>query len=153
MLDTWEGIKQLKAALWALVCVTCSQFKSPQLLVTIIIVTKRWLWLMLFFLSGQHWLFKLGSESPAGGECHSWHPRLGSALWGAVSTRVGVSFSVFTKKYLILLLKEVITLKWHSTVLFFGFVFCNYYVDSKNNFQVLRKTQNVIALTKSWTAI
>lgn len=24
MLDTWEGIKQLKAALWALVCVTCS---------------------------------------------------------------------------------------------------------------------------------
>lgn len=102
MLDTWEGIKQLKAALWALVSITRSQFMPPQLLVTIILmVTKRWLWLLLlFFFSGQHWLFKLGSESPAGGECHSRHPRTGSALWGAVSTRVSMSFSVFTpKKY------------------------------------------------------
>lgn len=149
MLDTWEGIKLLKAALWALVCVTCSQFKSPQLLVTIIIVTKRWLWLLLFFLSGQHWLFKLGSESPAGGECHSWHPRLGSALWGAVSTRVGMSFSVFYQKISNLIFKG----GDYLNVAFNCFVFCKYYVDSKDNFQVLRKTQNVIALTKSWTAI
>lgn len=91
MLDTWEGIKQLKAALWALVSI------SVHLSCSSLIVTKRWIWLLMlllllfFFLSGQHWLFKLGSESPAGGERHSWHPRVGSALRGAVSTRVSSS--------------------------------------------------------------
>lgn len=56
--------------------------------------------LVLFFLPGQHWLFKLGSESPAGGERHSWHPGVGAALWGAVSTRVSSSsgsFSIFNR--------------------------------------------------------
>lgn len=48
-----------------------------------------------FVFSGQHWLFKLGSESPAGGERHSWYPCIGSALWGAVSARVSFSFFVF----------------------------------------------------------
>lgn len=48
-----------------------------------------------FVFSGQHWLFKLGSESPAGGERHSWYPCIGSALWGAVSARVSFSLFVF----------------------------------------------------------
>lgn len=66
MLDTWEGIKQLKAALWALVSNTVCY---P---VIIIIATKRWLLIVfVVFHAGQHWLVKLGSESPAGGECHS----------------------------------------------------------------------------------
>lgn len=98
MLDTWEGIKQLKAALWALVCITCCQFMSPQLLCRCDNSYKD-MALMVFvvFFAGQHWLFKLGSESPAGGERHSWHPRTGSALWRAVSTRVSLLYPVFTR--------------------------------------------------------
>lgn len=67
MLDTWEGIKQLKAALWALVVLTPNSFGS-----SLHLLVKE-MYLLLFFISftGKHWLFKLGSESPAGGECHS----------------------------------------------------------------------------------
>lgn len=73
MLDTWEGIKQLKAALWALVSITRYQFMSPQLLCHYNSNSYKEMALMVCVVSlaGQHWLFKLGSESPAGGECHS----------------------------------------------------------------------------------
>lgn len=74
MLDTWEGIKQLKAALWALVSITCYQFMAPQLLCPDNSNSYKEMALVdLVFFShaGQHWLFKLGTESPAGGECHS----------------------------------------------------------------------------------
>lgn len=72
MLDTWEGIKQLKAALWALVSITCFQFMSPHLHCHYNINSYKEMTLIyVVYLAGQHWLFKLGSESPAGGECHS----------------------------------------------------------------------------------
>lgn len=72
MLDTWEGIKQLKASLWALVSAICCPVMWPQLPIYYNNTACEEMSLMVsVFHVGQHWLFKLGSESPAGGERHS----------------------------------------------------------------------------------
>lgn len=92
VLDKWEGIKQLKAALWALVSICNSDITYIECL------KNMWCFTIclffFFFLLGKHRLIKLGSELAAGGGGDHWYSGSGPRLWGSVHQRVGLCFEL-----------------------------------------------------------